>query len=76
MSGELRWFPNRLGLDLALFVDAGKVAPFRSGLTLRDLKTDYGVGVRFHTPAATALRVDVARGLEGMRIVIAGGPVF
>jgi hypothetical protein len=76
MSGELRWFPNRLGLDLALFVDAGKVAPSRSGLTLRDLKTDYGVGVRFHTPAATALRVDVARGLEGTRIVIAGGPVI
>ena len=54
----------------------GKVAPFRSGLTLNDLKTDYGIGVRFHTPGATALRVDVARGDEGMRLVIAGGPAF
>ena len=76
LSSELRWFPNRLGLDMALFVDMGKVAPFRSGLTLNDLKKDYGIGVRFHTPAATALRIDVAKGDEGMRIVIAGGPAF
>jgi len=76
LTSELRWFPNRVGLDMALFVDMGKVAPLRSGLTLNDLKTDYGIGVRFHTPAATALRVDVARGDEGMRLVIAGGPAF
>jgi len=76
LTSELRWFPNRVGLDMALFVDMGKVAPFRSGLTLNDLKTDYGIGVRFHTPGATALRVDVARGDEGMRLVIAGGPAF
>jgi hypothetical protein len=76
LTSELRWFPNRLGLDLALFVDAGKVAPFRSGLTLSGLKTDYGIGVRFHTLAATALRVDLAKGDEGMRLVITGGPAF
>ena len=77
LSGELRWFPNRVGLDMALFVDAGKVAPFRSDLlTLDDLKTDYGIGIRFHTPAATALRVDLARGREGMRLVVTGGPSF
>jgi surface antigen Omp85-like protein len=76
LSSELRWFPNRVGLDMAFFVDMGKVAPFRSGLTLNDLKTDYGIGVRFHTPAATALRIDVAKGDEGMRVVIAGGPAF
>ena len=58
LSSELRWFPNRVGLDMAFFVDMGKVAPFRSGLTLNDLKKDYGIGVRFHTPAATALRLD------------------
>ena len=27
MSGEFRWIPNRLGLDMALFYDTGKVAP-------------------------------------------------
>ena len=76
ISSELRWFPNRVGFDMALFVDMGKVAPFRSGLTLNDLKTDYGIGVRFHTPAATVLRLDLAKGDEGMRLVIAGGPAF
>jgi hypothetical protein len=76
VSSELRWFPNRVGLDMAFFVDMGKVAPLRSGLTLNGLKKDYGIGVRFHTPAATALRLDVAKGDEGIRIVIAGGPAF
>ncbi|MBI3048611.1 MAG: BamA/TamA family outer membrane protein [Acidobacteria bacterium] len=77
LSGELRWFPNRVGLDMALFIDAGKVAPFRSGLlALDEMKIDYGIGVRFHTPIATPLRVDLARGQEGMRIVVAAGPAF
>jgi hypothetical protein len=41
LSGELRLFPNRVGLDMALFVDAGNVAPFRSRLlTFNDLTTD------------------------------------
>ena len=76
LSSELRWFPNRLGLDMALFVDAGKVAPFRNGLTLHDMKTDYGIGVRFHTPIATPLRVDLARGQEGVQLVVAAGATF
>lgn len=76
LSGELRWFPNRLGLDMALFMDAGTVAPNRSELAHSNMKIDYGVGIRFHTPAATALRVDVAKGSEGLRLVFAGGPVF
>lgn len=76
LSGELRWFPNRLGLDMALFMDGGTVAPFRSELVNNDFKFDYGVGIRFHTPAATVMRVDIARGSEGLRLVFAGGPVF
>src|SRR5688500_17726908 len=51
ISSELRWFPNRVGFDITLFVDISKVAPFRNDLTLNDLKTDYGIGVQFHTPA-------------------------
>ena len=76
LAGELRWFPNRLGLDMALFFDAGKVAPQRSSLTLDGMKTDYGVGVRFHTPTATALRVELARGREGWRTVFAASAPF
>ena len=76
LTGELRWFPNRLGLDMSLFFDAGKVAPQRNRLTLDGMKTDYGVGVRFHTPAATVLRLDLARGLEGWRTVLAASAPF
>jgi len=76
LAGEIRWFPNRLGLDMALFFDAGKVAPQRSLLTLDGMKTDYGIGVRFHTPAATALRVELAKGLEGWRTVFAASAPF
>lgn len=76
LSGELRWFPNRLGLDMALFMDGGTVAPFRSELVHNDFKIDYGVGIRFHSPTATVMRMDVAYGSEGLRFVFAGGPVF
>ena len=76
LSSELRWFPNRLGLDMALFFDAGKVAPLRSQLTLDNLKTDYGIGVRFHTPSATVLRLDLARGLEGFHVVLTASAPF
>lgn len=76
LAGELRWFPNRMGMDMALFYDAGTVAPARSELTFDGMKTDYGLGVRFHTPMATALRMEVARGLEGWRLVFAASPSF
>ena len=76
LGSEVRWFPNRLGLDMALFFDAGKVAPQRSQLTLDGMQTDYGIGVRFHTPSATALRFDLARGHEGWRTVLAASAPF
>ena len=65
LSGELRWIPNRLGLDMALFYDAGKVAPFWDGLSLDGMKSDVGIGVRFHSPLATPLRIDFAKGPGG-----------
>jgi hypothetical protein len=76
LSGELRWFPNRTAIDMALFTDFGTVAPSRIDLTRTKMSSDYGVGVRFHTPGATVLRVDVARGREGLRIVIAPSATF
>jgi hypothetical protein len=76
MSGEWRWIPSRLGLDMAIFYDAGKVASRREDLDFTDLKTDVGVGVRLHGPAATPLRIDVAHGSEGLNIVISGAAAF
>jgi hypothetical protein len=76
LQGEWRWIPNPLGLDLALFYDAGKVAPRREDLNLRGLKHDVGIGVRFHGPAATPVRMELAKGSEGWKIVFAGSPAF
>lgn len=76
LNGEVRWFPNRAGLDMALFVDAGDVANTRGKFNLNGMKTDYGIGVRFHGPLATVLRVEVARGFEGWRTVFASSAPF
>jgi hypothetical protein len=76
MSGEWRWIPNRMFLDVAIFYDAGKVASRREDLTLTGLKHDWGLGVRFHGPLATPLRVDIARGSEGFNLVFAGSAAF
>jgi outer membrane protein assembly factor BamA len=67
-SAEYRW-PLFRALDGALFYDAGTVAPTAQGLSLRHAQTDYGVGVRLHTTKRTLLRVDVARGAEGIRTI-------
>ncbi len=75
-SAEWRWIPNRAALDLALFVDAGTVARDFGALSLRDVKTDYGIGVRFHTLSATVLRLDLARGSEGWRVVFGTSAPF
>jgi hypothetical protein len=76
LSGEFRWIPNRMFLDMAIFYDTGKVAPRWGDLDLNDLKSDVGIGVRFHGPLATPLRVELAKGSEGMRLVFAGSAAF
>ncbi len=75
LSAEYRWLPSRV-LDMALFVDSGKVTAERRDLDLDGLKTGYGIGFRFHGPTMTPLRVDVARGDEGFRVHFTGGVAF
>jgi Omp85 superfamily domain len=75
-QAELRWIPNVLGMDMALFYDAGKVASRREDLDFEGLKSDWGIGVRFHAPAFTILRVEAARGSEGWNIVFSGTAPF
>lgn len=76
MSGEWRWIPNRFSLDMALFCDAGTVAPRFKDLHFGDLKYDYGIGIRFHGPAMTPLRFDIAHGDEGFHFVISSSAPF
>jgi Omp85 superfamily domain len=75
LSGEYRWKAGQF-VDMALFVDAGKVTADRSDLNFKDLQPAYGVGVRFHAPSATMLRIDVAKTREGVGVVFTAGNIF
>jgi hypothetical protein len=75
-SGEYRWIPNRLAMDAALFYDAGTVADRFESLSIGDMKSDFGFGLRFHSPVATPLRIELAKGSEGFRLVFAGSAAF
>lgn len=75
LSGEYRW-PAGQFVDMAVFFDAGKVAPRRGDLDLEGLRTSFGIGIRFHTPAATVLRTELARTSDGLGLIFAFGPSF
>ena len=75
-QAEFRWIPNRLGMDMAVFYDAGKVAPRFDGLSFKGMAHDWGVGLRFHGPSFTPLRLEVARGSEGVNFVFSGNAAF
>jgi hypothetical protein len=45
-------------------------------LDLDGLKSDYGIGIRFHGPAATPLRVELAKSNEGLAIVFSAKAAF
>jgi outer membrane protein assembly factor BamA len=75
-STEWRWMPSRLGMDVAVFADAGQVAAQYHDLGLGRFKKDVGIGIRFHSPTTTALRLEMARGDEGWRFVMATSTPF
>ena len=76
LQGEWRIMVNRF-MDTAFFYDAGKVAASTADLDTNGLRSDYGFGVRFHSPFNTHFRVDVARSdHEGIRLVFAGSAPF
>ena len=74
-QAEWRVLVNRF-LDTALFYDAGKVVARRGDLDFDGLKSDYGIGIRFHGPAATPLRIELAKSNEGLAIVFASKAAF
>jgi outer membrane translocation and assembly module TamA len=75
VSGEYRWTPSRV-LDMAIFVDSGKVTSDRSDLDFDGLKTAWGIGLRIHGPTFTPVRIDVASAKEGVRVHVTGGVAF
>ncbi len=74
-TGEYRWTAGPL-VDMAVFMDAGKVAARRADLDLTGLKTSYGIGMRLHTPSATITRIELAKSREGMGLIFALSPSF
>jgi len=75
LQAEWRIMVNRF-FDTAVFYDTGKVTSSRSDIDFDGLKHDYGFGVRFHSPIATPLRVDIAKSPEGLHFVFSSTAVF
>ncbi len=75
LSAEWRVLVNSF-VDTAFFYDAGKVTRRRTDLNLNGLKSDYGVGFRFHSLASTPIRLDFARGNEGFLIAFGASAAF
>jgi outer membrane protein assembly factor BamA len=75
LTGEYRWTAGQF-VDMALFVDAGKVTDRARDLNLRGLKTPYGIGLTFHTPRRTIARIELARSREGMGLAFSFSPSF
>jgi outer membrane protein assembly factor BamA len=74
-TAEYRWYVQEY-VEMALFYDAGKVVPRKGDLDFTGLKSDFGIGLRFHTPRATVLRFEVARSNEGLRLIFGFGPAI
>jgi hypothetical protein len=76
LQAEWRIMINRY-LDLAFFYDTGKVTARKSDLDFDGLENDYGIGLRFHGPFATPLRIEVARSNErSFALVFASSAAF
>ncbi len=75
LTAEHRWHAFS-GLDMAIFVDAGKVASRKSDLDLTDLEVSYGAGFRFKLNEAYFMRIDFAGGREGFRFMWTFSDIF
>lgn len=75
LQAEWRIMANRY-LDAAFFYDAGKVTARRSDLDFDGLKSDFGFGVRLHSPFSTPLRIEVAKSREGHALIFSSSAAF
>jgi len=56
------------GLDMAIFADAGKVAPRRGLINFKDLESDVGIGMRFNVRNDVFMRIDAGYSHEGFQL--------
>jgi len=72
---EHRWH-SFAGMDVALFVDAGKVSNNARLLYTEDLRVDGGIGFRFKLAEVVVMRIDQAYGNEGYRFMWTFSNIF
>jgi hypothetical protein len=75
MNGEYRW-EVMSGLDMAVFMDAGKVFHSKSQLNFADMRTDAGFGLRFSSKQSVFMRWDFGFSPEGFQVWIKFGNLF
>ena len=69
VGAEYRWAIHKM-LDLAGLFEAGTVSPTVGGLGHSKIAPSGGVGVRVHSKKSGLLRVDLARGREGLKFTV------
>jgi len=75
LNGEYRW-ETFSGLDMALFVDGGKVFHRRANFNLSGLEGSAGFGMRFNIKNSVFMRVDVGFSHEGFQVWVKFNNVF
>jgi ATP:ADP antiporter, AAA family len=75
LSGEYRWTAGPFA-DMALFLDAGQVAPRAADFAIGQFKKTYGIGLTLHTLTASVTRINLARTPEGNSLVFSFSPRF
>jgi len=75
LTAEYRWTAGPF-VDMAAFVDAGKVAHRNADLNLRGLKTSHGLEFSLHTPTRTIARIEIARSREATTLSLSFNPSF
>ena len=69
LTAEYRWAVHSM-IDVAAVYEAGAVAPTARGLDWDALAHSVGGGIRVHSRTAGVMRVDLARGREGLHFSI------
>jgi len=75
LQAEYRWEASKL-IELALFTDAGQVAPVGQRMSFDNFKTDWGIGLRLKSSRFTVFRIDQAWGDEGPKTNFRFSAVF
>jgi hypothetical protein len=75
LTGEFRWTAGSF-VDMALFADAGKVAPRFADLDLHGLNHSYGISLTLHTLERTLTRIELARTGDGMGVSFSFSAAF